>query len=563
MVQIQPDPVTNPISTLDGSPHHAQLPFVKAELENPLEHFSRHPSLTPDRLTPESQRTQSTTQPDSAYTERLEEARARAATEAKLFEQFYAGRALLRKEEPERHGIFGKDPAYWDFQTSHWKAEYQKLVEEYDRRRQLEAEGKAMEGYAQALLLSPIQSPSSPPSDGNLRATAARVKKHKPIATRPSQQPVTKSPSQNLKKRSSIDRSSYSSVSDSEYEPITRPNSAIDGFPSSCQVQYVNEGLEKNPHPREDFYRQFSVTPERQTPEDQRTPHWPTPDPEEYREAADGAEEAANSLKRFYAGRVLLRRDPNGSMVCGHDPAHWRSKAKEWLDEVQKLEKQYERRIVQEQRGKAEKGYAQALLLSPLQLPFPQASGETLRATVPKTEGQTSAIISLPKQPIAKTRSQQRKKGPHPQQPTPDHSSDSFTEVTKNRKRSRAGFGRQEDDERNLDQARLRKRQRREMTGPTPTQKPDPVARTARASRKKNLKVSKASTKAAGKRKKLLSPMSQTPRVLPWDLRSRDVISYHESGRIESEVVSKKTQGLAEDASPSRYIDYNEIRHES
>lgn len=102
-------------------------------------------------------------------------------------------------------------------------------------------------------------------------------------------------------------------MSHSDYEPITRPNSAI---PSFCQVQYVNEGLEQNPHPREDFYRHFSVTPERQTPESQRTPVRPVFYPEEYAEAADAAKKATTSLKRFYVGRRLLREDPGGSMVC-------------------------------------------------------------------------------------------------------------------------------------------------------------------------------------------------------------------------------------------------------
>ena len=252
MTEAQPDPVSRPNSARNGPPHFAQLHLVNAGLEkdaHPRECYSRQFSVTPDRQTPESQRTPQITWPDRDPIEDLKEAKAWAANEAKRLEKFYAGRVLLRKEEPEQHGIFGEDSEYWDSQTDHWKTEYEKLAQEYDRRKHLEAEGKADKGYAEALVLSPIQSPSSPPSNGILRPTAARVKEHKPVATRSSQQPVTKSPSQNLKKRSSIDRSSYSSVSDSEYEPVTRPNSAIDGFPSFCQVQYVNEGLEKNPYP--------------------------------------------------------------------------------------------------------------------------------------------------------------------------------------------------------------------------------------------------------------------------------------------------------------------------
>ena len=126
-------------------------------------------------------------------------------------------------------------------------------------------------------------------------------------------------------------------MSTSDYDPISRPNSAFDEIPG-CQLQLVDEGLERTPYRREEFYRKFSVTPKRQTPESQRTPDWPRSDPEEIRKAADAAWEAANSLKRFYTGRVLLRKDPDGSMICGYTMAHWQSKTKEWLNEVQRLE---------------------------------------------------------------------------------------------------------------------------------------------------------------------------------------------------------------------------------
>lgn len=329
MTESQPDPISRPNSALARPPHLAQLRFVNARLEknpHPREHYSRQ--FSPDRQTPESQRTPFITWPDPDPIEELKEAKAWATEETKRLERFYAGRVSLRKEEPEKYGIFGEDPEYWDSQTSQWKAEYEKLVEEYDRRKQLEAEGKAIEGYAEALRLSPIQSLSSPPPNGVLRATPTGVDKHKPAATSPFWQTVTKSPSQHPRKRSSIQRSPYSSMSDCDYEPISRPNSTINGFPSFCQVHLVNKALEKNPHPREDFYRQFSITPERQTPESQRTPQWSISDPEEYREAAECAEDARDSLKRFYAGRLLLRKDPDGFMVCGCNAAYWRSKAK-------------------------------------------------------------------------------------------------------------------------------------------------------------------------------------------------------------------------------------------
>ncbi|KAL9064884.1 MAG: hypothetical protein Q9161_008587 [Pseudevernia consocians] len=204
MTESQLDPITRPNSTVGRLPALAQLHFVNAGLENnshPREHYCRQFSVTPERQTPQSQRTPHITWPEIDPIEDLREAKAWAANEAKCLEKFYDGRVLLRKEEPERYGIFGENPAYWDSQTSHWKIEYKKLEEEYGHRKQLEVEGKVHEGFAQALLLSPIQSPSPPPSDGILRATANGVKKHNTTATRPSRKPVAKSPLQPHKKR--------------------------------------------------------------------------------------------------------------------------------------------------------------------------------------------------------------------------------------------------------------------------------------------------------------------------------------------------------------------------
>ena len=191
----QSDPVTRPNSALAGPPHLAQLRFVNAGLErnsHPREHYSRQFSVTPERQTPESQRTPLFKWPTPDPVEGLKVAKAWAANEAKRLERFYAGRVLLRKEEPERYGIFGEDTEYWYSQTAHWKAEYEKLAEEYDRRRQLEVEGKVVDGFAQSLLLSPTRSPSPPPPDGILRATAAGIKKHRPTVSRSSKQRVRK-----------------------------------------------------------------------------------------------------------------------------------------------------------------------------------------------------------------------------------------------------------------------------------------------------------------------------------------------------------------------------------
>lgn len=192
MSEASPDPITRPNSTLNGFPPLAQLHRVNAGLEknpHPRKHYDRQ--FSPDRQTPESQRTPLITWSEPDPIEDLKEAKAWAANQAKRLERFYAGRLLLRKEEPERYGIFGEDPEYWDSQTSHWKTEYEKLAGEHDRRIQLEAEGKVHEGFAQALLLSPVPSPSPPPPDSILRATTAGIKTHKPTAVRSSRQSVT------------------------------------------------------------------------------------------------------------------------------------------------------------------------------------------------------------------------------------------------------------------------------------------------------------------------------------------------------------------------------------
>ena len=205
MTEAEPGPISRPNSTLGILPPLAQLRFVNAGLEKnsyPREHYSRQFSVTPDRQTPQSQRTPLITWPDADPIEELREAKAWAVKEAKLLERFHAGRVILRKEEPEQYGIFGGDPEYWDSQTSHWKTQYEKLARVYDRRKQLEAEGRAVNGYAQSLFLSPIQSPSPPQSDGVLLATAAGIKKRKPTATRPSKQPIKKTSSQKRENRS-------------------------------------------------------------------------------------------------------------------------------------------------------------------------------------------------------------------------------------------------------------------------------------------------------------------------------------------------------------------------
>ena len=206
MTEAQSDPITRPNSAVDLPPFIAQLSSVNARLDKnsfPREHYDRQFSVTPERQTPESQRTPRITWPEPDPVEELEEAKEWAAKEAKRLENFYAGRLLLKKEEPERYGIFGEDTEYWYSQKAHWKSEYEKLEKEYNRRKQWEAEGKATDGWAQSMLLSPIKASPPPQSDGILLATSAGLDQMRPTAIRASQQLVSESRSPNRGKESS------------------------------------------------------------------------------------------------------------------------------------------------------------------------------------------------------------------------------------------------------------------------------------------------------------------------------------------------------------------------
>ena len=206
MTEAPSDPITRPSSALDLPPFFAQLPLVNARLDKnpcPREHYSRQFSVTPERQTPESQRTPRIIWPEADPIAELKEAKEWATNEAKRLGKFYAGRLLLKKEEPERYGIFGEDTEYWDSQTAHWKSEREKLEKEYSRRRQREAEGKAADGWAESLFLSPIQASPPAPPDGTLLATAAGIREKRDSATRSHQPLVSTSQSPRRGKGSS------------------------------------------------------------------------------------------------------------------------------------------------------------------------------------------------------------------------------------------------------------------------------------------------------------------------------------------------------------------------
>ena len=93
-------------------------------------------------------------------------------------------------------------------------------------------------------------------------------------------------------------------------------------MPVMVQLHLVDAELRKDSLPRQDFYRQYSVTPERQTPEEERTP----PPPIYSRGVLlkiekEWALSVAKALKQFYAGRVMLRKfEAEQHGVLGEDP---------------------------------------------------------------------------------------------------------------------------------------------------------------------------------------------------------------------------------------------------
>ena len=116
-------------------------------------------------------------------------------------------------------------------------------------------------------------------------------------------------------------------MDDLNYVPVSMPCSneeARTGMPSIVQLHLVNAALEKNPHPRDDYYRQYSVTPERRTPEGERTPPPPTYTHEEIlKKRKDWAPRVAKGLKQFHAGRVILRKEAERDRVLEGDPEYW------------------------------------------------------------------------------------------------------------------------------------------------------------------------------------------------------------------------------------------------
>lgn len=251
------------------------------------------------------------------------------------------------------------------------------------------------------------------------------------------------------------------------------------GMPVMVQLHLVNAALEKNPQPREDFYRQYSVTPERRTPEGERTPPPPTYSPAEIlRSSKAYAAKVAKGLKQFHAGRVMLRKEEAGQYgVLEEDPDYWASKIDHWHDEGWRLMKEMGRRKKLELKGEAKEGYALTMLSSPLQSNLPT--------------------------------------------------------LTKGQKRIRTDS--EDRQEETLDRSSRTKRQRREIATAQQKQEQVPATKSTQGLGKNISKVFRTIAKE-GPKGRNMPKASLTQRTLPWKLRSRVVKSYCETSTNSTKI---------------------------
>ena len=283
--------------------------------------------------------------------------------------------------------------------------------------------------------------------------------------------------------------------------PCSAPEAKV-GLPTIVQLYLVDEGLEKNPIPREDFYRQYSATSEPQTPTDLPiTP--PLTYEESLQESKDLAARTAKGLAQFYEGRVLLRREEaeqHGDVE--QDLDYWNSKAKQWHDFGWPLFVEVGQRRRKELNGEAEKGYAEAMLLSPVQPPssahldhgLPEVTQQSKHPT-PKSS-RSPEICMHPSHPPArpaKKRSQSR----------PGCNNDDLPTLPKGQKRKHNEI--EDQEQKSLEHTCRTKRQRRGIA--TTQQKQEPVPDTKSTQGMGRAMPQLRSTKTHGRtRCKVLSP---------------------------------------------------------
>ena len=316
---------------------------------------------------------------------------------------------------------------------------------------------------------------------------------------------------------------------DSDDQPCSLPCSAPEakiGMPAIVQLHLVDAGLKKNPHPRENFGRQYSVTPERQTPEGDRTPPPPPYSPGKALQIAkDWALGVAKSLKQWHAGRVMIKQyEAEQHRDLEKDLDYWESKTKDWEDEIWRLMVEMGGRKQQELDGKAPEGYAKAMLLSPLLSPSSQALDpdfleviQPIKKTTPASNG-SPEISTRPSNPYAA-----------PSQgtvhPTTEKNLNDSSTPRRAPKRKRTEL--EDNEEVSSTQSDHTKHQRRET--PTVQQEQELVA-DIESTQSPVTDTSNNKPKETQNLTSVLPKASLAQPSLPWKLRSRNAVSYRETG---------------------------------
>ena len=319
-------------------------------------------------------------------------------------------------------------------------------------------------------------------------------------------------------------------MDDFEDDPRSLPCSAEEAkyMPVMVQLHLVDAALGKDSRPREDFYRQYSVTPERQTPEEERTPPPPIYSRGELIEAEkEWALSVAKAIKQFYAGRVMIRKhEAEQSGVLEESPEYWSSKANEWQDEGLKLLVEIVERERLELNGEAEEGYARAMLASPLQSPYLPSSDDNLPHIA--TDLHKAAIPSSDLLSKDTSASQLHAEASHePSESPPNHIPKSLSSSKKGRQRTLTDDNSHKRG--SSDQTRRTRRQLRAILAADHKQEPISTTETTRDRGRNVPKASRTNAKVKPRRKKI-SKTSSAPRSLPWKLRSRGAPSTRETG---------------------------------
>ena len=273
--------------------------------------------------------------------------------------------------------------------------------------------------------------------------------------------------------------------------PCSAPEAKV-GLRTIVQLDLVDEGLKRNPGPRENFYREYTATPEPQTNE------------ECLQEAKDFAAKVAEGLKKYHAGRVLLRREEavqHGDLE--NDPDYWMSKAYRWREFGTDCFVERRKRRKMERRGEAEEGYADALFLSPAQSLSPPPSGrvpsETTQRSNPfaATSSGSPDINMHPSQPLARISQE-------PLEPSPGYNRDDLPTLPKGRKRKHSEV--EDQGQKSLGHTCQTKRQRRGIATTHEKQEPVPDTKSTQGLRRsmRQLRNTKAHSRTT---RKVLSPL--------------------------------------------------------